>query len=436
MKRLIVMLIAAFALGQAAAQVQIEFWHGLTEPLGGILEDIVDDFNAEQDEYHVEAVFSGSYPETMVSAIAAYRAGDAPHVVQMFEVGTATMMGAGEAIYPVYQLFEDTGIDFDPDIYIPAISGYYSTPDGRMMSMPFNSSTAVTWYNKDAFREAGLDPDNPPQTWAETREAALQIVESGAAECGFSFAWPTWTQFEQFSAVHDVPLASLANGMDGLDAELMIDSDLHIRHVQNLMEMRTEGSFEYGGRDAAADALFPAGECAILHGSSALVARIQREAEFEWGITFLPYYEDVEGAPINSIIGGASFWAMTAPDRTDDEYRGVAEFFAFLSRPDVVEKWHVESGYLPIIFGVYEALQEEGFYEGRPELEIPYLQLTRTEPTENSRGLRLGNMPEIRNIIQEEVEAALQGEQSAEEALRTAVDRGNAVLRAFQRAQQ
>jgi sn-glycerol 3-phosphate transport system substrate-binding protein len=434
-KRLIIILSSLFLLSAQAQRVEVEFWYGLTQPLGGVLEDIVQDFNASQDRYTVTPVFRGAYPETMQAAIAASRAGNAPHIVQMFEVGTATMMAAGPAIKPVYQLFEETGIDFDPDIYIPAIRGYYSLPDGRMMSMPFNSSTAVMWVNNDALRGAGLDPETVSlETWDEVREVARQVVDSGAASCGFTTAWPTWTQFEQFSAIHDVPLATQANGMEGLDAELMINSELHVRHVQTLIDMQAEGSFTYGGRDSAADALFPSGECAILHGSSGLLARVLSEAEFDWAVHMLPYYDDVPGAPLNSIIGGASFWVMTAPGRTDEEYRAVAEFFNFISTVEIVERWHVQSGFLPIRFGVFEQLLEDGYYDENPGRDTPYLQLTRSEPTENSRGLRLGNMPEIRNIIQEEVELALQGQQTAQQALDRAVERGNTVLRAFERA--
>lgn len=434
-KWLIIILSSLFLLSAQAQRVEVEFWYGLTQPLGGVLEDIVQDFNESQDRYTVTPVFRGSYPETMQAAIAASRAGNAPHIVQMFEVGTATMMAAGPAIKPVYQLFEETGVEFDPDIYIPAIRGYYSLPDGRMMSMPFNSSTAVMWVNNDALRDAGLDPETVSlDTWDEVREVAKQIVDSGAASCGFTTAWPTWTQFEQFSAIHDVPLATQANGMEGLDAELMINSELHVRHVQTLIDMQAEGSFTYGGRDSAADALFPSGECAILHGSSGLLARVLSEAEFDWAVHMLPYYDDVPGAPLNSIIGGASFWVMTAPGRTDEEYRAVAEFFNFISTVEIAERWHVQSGFLPIRFGVYEQLLEGGYYDENPGRDTPYLQLTRSEPTENSRGLRLGNMPEIRNIIQEEVELALQGQQTAQQALDRAVERGNSVLRAFERA--
>ncbi len=422
--------------GSAVAQqrVQVEFWHGLTQPLGGILENVAAGFNASQSKYQVNATFKGSYPETMVAAIAAFRAGNAPHIVQMFEVGTATMMAARTAIKPVYELAKETGVNIDPKNYVGGVRGYYSTPDGKLVSMPFNSSTPVTWYNKDAFQKAGLDPEKPPRTWEETWAAAKQIVAAKAASCGYTMAWPTWTQYENFSAIHNIPLATQANGMKGMDAVLKINSPLHVKHLQNMMDMLKAGAFKYGGRDAAGDALFPSGECAIIHASSGLRARIVKEAKFRWGVTFLPYYKGTPGAPKNSIIGGASFWVMTSPKRTPEEYKAVAEFFAYISRPEVDAKWHMDTGYVPITLAGFALASGQGYYIKNPGADIPFRQLTLTEPTENSMGLRLGNMPEIRVIIQEEMEKAFQGQQTAKQALDNAVRRGNVVLRAFERA--
>ena len=419
---------------RAQSRVQVEFWHGLAQPLGGLLEKIATDFNASQTQYQVNPSFKGSYPETMVGAIAAFRAGNAPHIVQMFEVGTATMMSARGAVKPVYELMRETGVTFDPNAYVPAVKGYYSLPDGRMVSMPFNSSTTIMFYNKDAFKKAGLDPAKPPQTWPDLMAAAKKIKAANAAPCALTTAWPTWAQFEQFSAIHDVPLATKANGMAGLDAELKINSPLHVKHVQALMDMQKEGTFKYGGRDAAGDALFPSGECAMIHASSGLRARILREAKFEWGAAMLPYWPGTPNAPKNSIIGGASFWVMTSPTRKPEEYKAVAEFFHYISQPEVVAKWHTDTGFLPVTIAGYEKVKASGFYQQNPGTDIPYLQLTRTQPSENSRGLRLGNMPEIRNIIQEELEKAFQGQQTAQQALDSAVQRGNVVLRNFERA--
>ncbi len=431
-------LLVVFAIGSIsqAQPIEIQFWYALTGPLGEHTLAQVEDFNASQDRFRVVADFTGTYDETMVAAIAAFRAGTAPHIVQMFEVGTATMMYSG-AIKPVHELFEMTGVPFDPDVFLPAVAGYYSLPDGSMMSMPFNSSTAVMWVNDDALAAAGIDPATVSLgTWEEVFEVAQQVVDEGGADCGISFAWPTWTQYEQFSAVHDVPLASLSNGMEGLGAEMMVNSELHVQHLQNLVDARQSGAFMYGGRGNAGDGLFVSGECAIVQGSSALVARVEREAEFDWTIHMLPYYEGTPGAPINSVIGGASLWVMDRADRPDEEWEGIAEFFAFLASIEQAEKWHVDTGYLPIRFGIFERLMEEGFYDDKPALRIPYEQLTRGTPTANSSGIRLGNLPQIRAIIEEEIELAFEGQQTPQQALDTAVERSNVVLRAFERAQR
>ena len=430
----------ALALGLAtpvAAQqpVEIQFWHGLTQPLGGMLEQIAADFNASQTRYRVNASFRGSYPETMVAAIAAFRAGQAPHIVQMFEVGTGTMMAAGRAVKPLHELLAETGVQIPFDDYLPAVRGYYSLADGRMMSMPFNSSTAVVFYNKDAFRRAGLNPDQFPETWGGLEQAARALKAAGIA-CPMTTAWPTWVQVEQVSAIQNVPLATLANGFGGLNAELQINNPTMLRHITNLVNWQREGLFRYGGRDGAGDALFPNAECAIIFGSSGLRARIVREAQFPWGVAMLPFYEGVR--PINSIIGGASFWAMNrGPNatRSMEENRGIAEFYAWLARPEVVRKWHVDTGFLPVRQSVFRALESEGFYRQNPGADIPIEQLLRGggQMTDASRGIRLGGFVEIRTIIQEELERAFQGQQTPEQALTNAQTRGNVVLRNFER---
>ncbi len=419
----------------AAAQtapVQNEFWHGLTQPLGGMLEQIVADFNASQTGYKVNASFKGQYPEVMTAAIAAFRAGNAPGVVQMFEVGTATMMAAKGAVKPVHELMQESGLPFDPNAFVPAVKGYYSTPDGKMLSMPFNSSTTIMFYNKDAFTKAGLDPAKPPVTWPETIEAAKKLKAAGI-ECPLTTAWPTWTQLENFSAIHNVPLATKVNGMAGLDTELKFNSPLHVKHIQNLLDMQKAGLFKYGGRDGAGDALFASGECAMIHGSSGLRGRLVKEAKYAWGAAPLPYWPDAKDAPKNSILGGASFWVLKSPTRKPEEYKGIAEFFNYINTPAVAAKWSMDTGYVPVTTAAFEIIKKSGYYDKNPGADIAYLQMTRTEPTDNSKGLRLGNMPEIRNIMQEELEKALQGQQNAQQALDAAVDRGNVVLRNFER---
>jgi sn-glycerol 3-phosphate transport system substrate-binding protein len=433
----------AMSTGAAQAQqqpVEIQFWHGLTQPLGGMLEGIAEDFNRSQNRFRVVATFRGSYPETMVAAIAAFRAGTAPQIVQMFEVGTGTMMAAGRAIKPLHELLAETGVQINFNDYLPAVRGYYSLADGRMMSMPFNSSTAIMFYNRDAFQRAGLDPNSPPRTWAELR-AATQRLRAAGHECPFTTAWPTWTQVEQFSAIHNIPLASLDNGFGGLGAEMRVNNPLMVRHLNTLMEMGREGQFRWGGRDGAGDALFASGQCAIIHASSGARARFLREVPggaANVGAAMLPFYDDVQGAPLNSIIGGASFWVMNRgpnAQRSADELRGIAEFFRFISQTDVAARWHTETGFLPVTQAAFNQVQDAGFYTQNPGADIPIQQLLRGggQMTGNTRGIRLGGFVEIRVIMQEEMERALQGQQTAQQAMDRAVERGNVVLRNFER---
>jgi sn-glycerol 3-phosphate transport system substrate-binding protein len=420
--------------------VEISFWHGLAQPLGGILEGIANQFNESQRRFRIVSSFRGSYPETMVAAIAAFRAGTAPHIVQMFEVGTGTMMAAGRAVKPVHELLAETGVAINFDDYLPAVRGYYSLADGRMMSMPFNSSTAIMFYNKDMFRRAGLNPDQAPVTWADVRAAATRLRAAGI-EVPLTTAWPTWTQVEQFLAIHNTSLATLDNGFGGLNTELRVNNPLMVRHLNTLMEMGRENSFRWGGRDGAGDAIFASGQSAMIFASSGARARFVREVPgglANLGAAMLPYYNDVQGAPFNSIIGGASFWAMNrGPNatRSADENRGIAEFYAFIAQARIAAAWHTETGFLPVTRTAFEQVRATGFYTQNPGADIPIQQLLRGggQMTGNTRGIRLGGFVEIRTVMQEEMERALQGQQTAQQAMDNSVQRGNVVLRNFER---
>jgi sn-glycerol 3-phosphate transport system substrate-binding protein len=417
--------------GRAAEKVRIVWWHAMTAALAEEVARIADGFNASQSEVEVQAVYKGGYADTLTATIAASRAGQAPHLVQVFEVGTGTMLAAGKAVKPVWELAQETGLAIDPKAYIPAVRGYYSLADGRMASMPFNSSTGVMWYNKDAFRKAGLDPDKAPATWQEVRRAAEAVKAKDAAPVPMTTSWPVWIQLEQYSALHNLAFATKSDGFDGLDAELVFNTKAHVKHIERLLEMSKEGSFKYAGRDAAPDTLIVSGEAAISFGSSASRGNLVKSAKFDWAEAYLPYDPEIIKSPLNSIIGGASLWTMTAPDRTPAEYKAVAAFLKYIGKPEVDAKWAQNTGYVPVTYAGYELLKQESFFAKNVGADIPVEQLARGTVTANSKGLRLGRLPEIRNIIQEELEKALQGGQSAQQALDVAVVRGNKVLKEF-----
>jgi sn-glycerol 3-phosphate transport system substrate-binding protein len=433
LKRFSLAAVAAAALTTtlpAAAQTEILWWHSMSGQLGEWVNGLATDFNGKQTAYKVTPVFKGTYPESFAAAIAAFRAGNAPHVLQVFEVGTASMMAAKGAIVPVTQVMKMGGGGFDPSVYVPAVSGYYTAPNGEMLSLPFNSSTTVLHYNRDAFKAAGLNPDAPPKTWPELVGVAAKLKASGH-KCPFTTSWQSWTQLESFSAWHNVEFATQRNGFNGLDTRLAITSPLHVRHIENLANMAQQGLFVYKGRNNAADATFVSGECAMTTGSSALYGAVKRNARFQGGISTLPYYPEVQGAPQNTVIGGASLWVMAG--KKPEEYKGVAEFFKYLSDAQVQAKSHQETGYLPITTGAFKITEDSGFYKANPGTDVSVNQMIR-KVTDKSRGIRLGNFVQIRTILDEELEQVWAGKKSAKQGLEDAKRRGDAELEKFQRA--
>ncbi|MEI8303612.1 MAG: sn-glycerol-3-phosphate ABC transporter substrate-binding protein UgpB [Burkholderiales bacterium] len=412
----------------AFAQTEIQWWHSMTGALGDRLTGLADRFNKSQTDYKVVPVFKGTYPESMAASIAAYRAGNAPHIVQVFEVGTATMMSAKGAVVSVEKIMKDAGEKFDRKSYVPAVAGFYTTRQGEMMSFPFNSSTSVFYYNKDALAAAGVT--KAPETWPEVAAAAAKVKAAGAARCGYTTSWPSWVHMENFSAWHNVLFATENNGFGSLKARLAIDTPLHEKHLANLADWSKKGYFTYAGRTSEGDSKFFSGECAMFTGSSAAYANIKRNAKFNFAIARLPYYTDVQGAPQNSVIGGASLWVMAG--KKPAEYKGIAKFFAFLSATELQAEWHQQTGYLPLTIASYELTRKSGFYEKNPGTDVSVEQMI-VKTTDKSRGVRLGNFVQIRDVVHEEMESLFAGKQDAKQALAKMTSRGNDLLARFER---
>lgn len=424
--------LAATTLGAANAATEIQWWHSMTAVNNEWVNDLAKQFNESQSEYKVTPTFKGTYDESMTAAIAAFRSGNAPHILQVFEVGTATMMASKGATVPVGKVMADAGAKFDPAAYIPAVAGYYTAPNGQMLSFPFNSSTTVFYYNKDAFKKAGLNPDSPPKTWPEVFEAAKKLKAAGTS-CPMTTSWQGWTQLESFSTWHNVEFATHGNGMgkDGHKARLKLNSPLHVKHISNLAEAAKNGEFIYKGRGSVPDASFVSGECAMTFASSSSYGNVAKNAKFNYGLTNLPYYPDAKGAPQNTVIGGASLWVMAG--KKAPEYKGVAKFFEYLSKPEVQAASHQRTGYLPVTMESFKLTEQSGFYQKNPGTDVAVNQMIR-KVTDNSRGVRLGNYVQIRTIEDEELEQVWSGTKTGKEALDSIVKRGDELLTRFERS--
>jgi sn-glycerol 3-phosphate transport system substrate-binding protein len=421
---------AAFALTlysttSAFAVTEISWWHAMTGANSEVVETLSKEFNESQSAYKIVPVFKGTYPEALNAGIAAFRAKQPPAILQVFDAGTGVMMAAEGAIKPVADILSMNGKAFDKSQYLPGIVAYYSKPDGTMLSFPYNSSSPILYYNKDIFQKAGLDADTPPKTWPEVWDAAKKIKTSGAAPCGYTSTWLTWIHTENFAAWNNLQYGTNENGIAGTDVELKINAPLFVKHFQELADLAKDGTFKYGGRTSEAKQIFLAGECGIFTESSGGLGDIVKSG-MNYGTGQLPYEPEAPGAPQNTTPGGASLWVFDG--LPEEQYKGVAAFFDFLSQTKIQSRLHQVSGYLPVTLAAYEDTKKSGFYDKNPAREIPIVQMLAKAPTENSKGVRLVNLPQVRDIENEEFENMLAGKQTAQQALDNAVTRGNAAI--------
>jgi sn-glycerol 3-phosphate transport system substrate-binding protein len=418
-----VMVVAVPAM--AWAKTEIQFWHALQAVLGERAQELATKFNATQKDYEVKAIFKGSYPETLNAAIAAYRAKQPPHVVQVYEVGTQTMLSSG-AVYPVFQLRKDNAITIDWNDLIAPVKTYYSQ-GGNLYSMAFNSSTPILYYNKDHFKKAGL-PDKPPATWDEV-EAMAKKLQGAGVKCPASAAWPSWTLVENMHAWHDQPFADHANGFDGLATTLQINGAFGVKMMELLARGVKDGWFTYNGRLNKAEANMGAGECGIFLTSSAYIGNLTKvsEGKFAWGTGFLPR---LAGFPQgNSIIGGATLWVMKGAKA--DDYKGVAQFFKYIASIENQVWWAGITGYLPISNAAVKAMEASGVYQKSPHLKTSVNQMNGGKTTPNSQGIRLGNYASIRDAIEEQMELIFSGKKTPKQGLDDAVAKSRDILKEF-----
>ena len=415
----------------ARAATEIMWWHAMSGELGKQLEKLAADFNATQSDYRIVPIYKGNYTETVTAAIFAFRSRSQPAIVQVNEIATATMMAARGAIYPVFELMRDqTGV---------VLAGGLSAGRDRLLFRyrRQHAVVPVQCLDTDPLLQQGPVPRRRPRPGGRAEDlargrAAAKRLRAAGATCGLTTSWPSWINVENFSAFHNLPLATKANGFGGLDAELTFNNPLMIRHIAQLAEWQTTKIFDYSGRGQSAEPRFQKGECAIFIGSSGTRADIKANAKFEVGYGMMPYWPDVAGAPQNSIIGGATLWVLR--DRSSTEYGGVAKFFTYLSKPEVQAAWHQATGYLPITRAAFELSRAQGFYDRNPGAAIGIEQVTLNPPTVNSRGVRLGSFVLVRDVIEDELEQAFSGKKTAQAALDHAIERGNRLLRQFERA--
>ncbi|WP_309084987.1 extracellular solute-binding protein [Chelativorans sp.] len=418
-----------------AASTKFEFWYGLSGDLGERVQEMCKRFNDSQNEYEIVCVGHDTYEATLQNTIAAFRANKQPAIAQIYDGGTLDLMLSG-AYVPARELMEKNGHQIDWSNYFSGIASYYSTSQGELLSFPFNSSTAMIYYNTDALKKVGFE--GLPETWEEVEQVARAMKGAGY-DCPIAFD-PTgvWQWFEQFSAIHNQPIATKGNGYEGLDAEVVFNKTKFVDQLTWLKKLHDEGLLVHKSKATGetSNAAFVNAKCQIVSSSIADHGTFAKQAVegMNWEVAMLPIWAGTERK--NSLVGGASLWTLKG--KSDEEYKGAAAFYNFIAQPDQVEWWSTVTGYIPVTNTGFQAMKAKGFYDKAPYKgrELAIESLTYTPPTEYTRGIRLGNFTAIRKEMGDTIQQVLFQNVPVQEALDGAAERSNAVLRRFEKTYQ
>ncbi|MDB4248369.1 extracellular solute-binding protein [Amylibacter sp.] len=409
----------------ASAKTELQWWHAMGGRLGEVVDEIATNYNASQSEYEIIPTYKGGYEDTMTAGIAAFRAKQQPHIIQIFDAGAATIINAPGATIPVADLMQEYGKGFDIEDYIEGVRYFYADSAGKMIGMPFNASTPLLYFNKEAFAKAGIT--NPPATWEEFEEMAPKLKAAGYTALAQSHS--PWILSENFHSRHNLQLATGNNGYDSTDVEILYNNDSMKMHWGKMKEWLDNGHYGFYGRAWGDNQdAFVQKKVAMWMGSSGSFGGLKKSTDFEFGTTFLPYWKSVIDEPKGTFIGGAALFAMSG--KPDAEYKGVADFFSYMTNPENQVFWHKETGYVPITTAAYDVAKAEGYYNESPDAEVGILQLSQPGG-EWTKGYRLGYYVQIRDVMYSKFDDIFSGKSSVDDAFAEMEAESNKLLARF-----
>ncbi|WP_131794091.1 extracellular solute-binding protein [Fluoribacter gormanii] len=420
MKKIFLSLFIIFSSFSVRAKpIELVFWHGMAGHLGDEVRLLADDFNQSQSEYFIKPVYKGNYVETLTSFAAAFRAHHPPAIVQIFEVGTAIMESPKGVIKPVDELMQEQGMSLPKEDFIPSVREFYSK-DGQLMALPFNLSVATLYYNLDILAKVGYSQANFPRTWADMEVLAKKLKKAGY-DCTYTTAYPGWVLFESFLAIHGLPLTQ------GNPVRAVYATPQLVSHFERLKRWHSLHYFKYAGRVDDATILFTSGVCPLFSQSSGAYNSLSALVPFHLGIASMPLDTAVSQVRHANVAGGAALWAVAGQSKA--HYKGIAQFFAFIAKPETQKRWHGHTGYLPIgLQGIYADILQSSSH---PALLMASTDLSgelHEKPLQ-----RFGPQNQIRGINDEVLEAMFAGLLNPKEALQESQIRTDHVLLRFGR---
>jgi len=407
------------------------FWHAMGGQLGETASTLVNQFNDSQTDIFVQDVFQGGYDDLLNKFRAGLQSKNGPHILQVYDIGQRFMIDS-KAIEPM-QTFVDAD-KFDLSQFEQPILNYY-TVDKKLNAMPFNTSNPILYYNKNAFKDAGLDPAKAPRTWDDVAAAAAKLTKkdaSGKTQPGIAIAIYGWF-FEQFLATENALYAEPENGRGAQRAtKVVYNADPGVKILDWWKGMVDKGIAANLGRSTSdTQKAFSAGQIPMTIDSTAVVRGVINNAggKFEVGTGYMPR-PTTGGEQGGIIMGGASVYI--AKDKSDKEKQAAWKFVQFVTQPKQQAFWHINTGYFPVRKDTYDLPEVKANLTKFPQFQTAIDQLHANPSNPATSGAVLGVFTQARSTdVEGAIEETLLGKATAKAALDKAAANTNKALDSY-----
>jgi len=417
------------ALEAATGPVEITFWHAMTRANEETLIRLTDAFNESQDQVVVKLVNQTSYDDVFTKYKAGLASGELPDLLQGEDTALQSMIDS-QGVLPAQSCVEAD--DYDLSDHVERVVDYYTVED-VLWPMPFNVSNPVLYYNKQAFEEAGLDPDDPPSSLDEVREASEALTAAGASRAGYSVKLDPW-YLEQWLSKAGEPYVNNDNGRSARATEVAFDNDTGVEIFTWLQEMVDDGlALNTGRPEGNVDNLLAIGNenAAMTIDSSAglgTISQVLGSGQFPnvtLGVAPMPGPVGEGGV----LVGGAALYILRRSSPA--EQAAAWEYAKYLNEAEQQAEWAAGTGYVPIRTSAVGMPVLDAVWEAEPGYRVAYEQLVTGVENVATAGPVIGAYKEVRAVIIDTMQKMLTGGTDPAAALRDAATKANAAMREY-----
>lgn len=408
----------------ASAKEKIIFWHAMGGNFQPTLNKIVEEYNKSQDKIEVEALYQGSYQEALNKFKSVQGTDKAPALIQLNEISTEYMYNSG-AITPMQEFVKKDNYDLTK--LEDTLINYY-TINGTLYSMPFNSSASILLYNKDAFKEVGLDPEKAPKSYKELAEAAKKLTK-GTERYGFAMIMDAWF-IEQLLANENTLYVNEENGRAGKSPTAVAYNGEKIKTIFNWLNdmYRDNTATSYGKEYRNTRAAFLSGKVSMYIDSSAGIQQLTELANFEIGSAYVPSENgEFTGVP----IGGASLWITNSV--SDEKQAAAWDFVKYAVSKESQALWASSTGYYSVNKEAYDLDLLKKDLEKTPQKLVAVNEIKDTQKTAATSGAIVGVFPELRKVMTDSMEKVYVGKEKIDKIIDKMVKESDRIVKRYNR---